>query len=197
MMNGSGDGARPPEGADAAGGLDPEAEQALTELDDAGLMALGGSVLAELARRSLLRVLLRNRADAATAFEVEAIRDAGDGIDLVAAGWHAETPDGYAAWVEEAEGLQERLSRPGLDDDEAEGVLETASNEALLLALESARMAEEEDEEDDDTEEDAGTDADDDEEDAASLAAVAGGSVGARIALELLRRGVIEAEGEA
>lgn len=185
MMNGSGHGGRPPpddEDGDAAAGAD----EALARAEDAELVALGTAVLAELKDRGLLRVLLRNRADAATAYEVEAIREADDGLDLVAAGFHAETPPDYAGWVEESAQLWRRLGRPGISEEDAEAMLGKASDEALLLTLDSARLA------------------DDDEEDVPEAPGgitlpspdSAADTIGTRVAIELLRRGVIEAQEE-
>ena len=185
MMNGSGDSGRPPPDDAEEGPFGAGAADAVAGLDDGDLMLLGGSVLSELVERGLLRVLLRNRTDSATAFEVEAIRRDEDGFDLVADGYHAETPEGYAGWVAEAAVLQERLGQAGLSETEADAALATASDEALLLTLESAQVAEDEEEED------PGETAD-----ALPPRDSAASSMGARIAVELLRRGVIEAEAE-
>lgn len=176
MMNGSDSDGRAPPDDPEGGGIGADA---LANATDAEILGLGIAVLAELKDRGLLRVLLRNRADAATAFEVEAVREAPDGIDLIAEGFHAETPEDYPGWVEEAERLAGDLAAPGLGEAEAEAMLGRATDEALLLALESARMAEPDEDEDEDEPDE---DADD--------------GIGTRIALELLRRGVIEAETE-
>lgn len=184
MMNGSGGSGRPPPDDGEESPFGAGAADAVAGLDDGDLMLLGGSVLSELVERGLLRVLLRNRTDAATAFEVEAIRRDEDGFDLVADGYHAETPEGYAGWVAEAAVLQERLGQAGLSETEADAALATASDEALLLTLESAQVAE-------DDEEDPGETAD-----ALPPRDSGASSMGARIAVELLRRGVIEAEAE-
>jgi hypothetical protein len=191
MMNGSGgSGGRPPpddEDGEGAGPFGAGGADALADAGDADLLMLGTAVLAELKDRGLLRVLLRNRTDSATAFEVDAIRESEDGLDLVAAGFHAETPEDYAGWVEESATLWHRLHRPGLSEQDAEAMLGTASDEALLLTLDSARLADAE------------------EEDARG--AIGGGvpmpppdsavdTIGTRVAIELLRRGVIEAQNE-
>lgn len=180
MINRAGNGRPPPdddpeETMFGGGGLG-DAASALATAEDAELLALGMAVLAELKDRGLLRVLLRNRIDAASAYEVDSIRGGGDGLDLLAAGFHAETPEDYAAWVQEAAALGARLGTPSLSEAAAEAVLGEASDEALLLTLESARMTEEDGEEDELPPADSSAD-----------------SIGARVAIELLRRGVIEA----
>ncbi len=185
MMNGSGQGGMPPpddDDGDAAAG----AEEALARAGNAELVALGTAVLAELKDRGLLRVLLRNRADAATAFEVEAIREADDGLDLIATGFHAETPPDYAGWVEESAHLWQRLGRPGLSEEDAEAMLGTASDEALLLTLDSARLADGEAE--DGPEAPNGI--------TLPVPDATADTIGTRVAIELLRRGVIEAQEE-
>jgi hypothetical protein len=183
MINGAGDsdGRRPPGG----GGEEDEgpmarAAEAMADADDESLLGLAATILAELKDRDLLRVLLRNRVDAGTLFEVEEVRGGGidGGLELVAAGYHAETPDGYDGWVMEAEALHARLGAPGLSEDEAEATLGRASDEALLLELDRAR---EEEEDPDDS---------DEEEDSSAT------GIGPRVAIELLRRGVIEASDE-
>ncbi len=184
MINHAGNG-RPPSDDDpeetmpGAGdsATDADAASALARAEDPEVLALGTAVLAELMDRGLLRVLLRNRIDAATAFEIDSIRGGGDGLDLVVAGFHAETPEDYADWVREAAALGARLGTPSLSEEAAEAALGEASDEALLLTLESARMTEDGEEEEDDL----------------PPADSAAGSVGARVAIELLRRGVIEA----
>jgi hypothetical protein len=155
------------------------AAEAMADADDESLLGLAATILAELKDRDLLRVLLRNRVDAGTLFEVEEVRGGGidGGLELVAAGYHAETPEGYDGWVMEAEALHARLGAPGLSDNEAEAMLGRASDEALLLELDRAR-------EEEDSEE-AG------EEDDSSAT-----GIGPRVAVELLRRGVIEASEE-
>lgn len=171
MMNGSDDG---------EGGLFNEATpEVLAGAEDSDLLALGTALLAELKDRGLLRVLLRNRVDAATAFEVEAIRAAEDGLDVVAAGYHAETPADYPGWVAESAALLRRLGTPGLSEQDAEAMLGEASDEALLLTLDSAHLAEEESQAIPIPPPDSAAD-----------------GIGTRVALELLRRGVIEAEAE-
>jgi len=179
MINRAGNGRPPsdddPGPEDAIGG----AAEALAGAEDADLLALGTTVLAELKDRGLLRVLLRNRVDAATAFEVDSIRGGADGLDLLAAGFHAETPEDYADWVQEAAALGARLGSAGLSEAAAEAALGEASDEALLLTLESARMAE------------------DGPEDDLPPSDSAADTIGARVAIELLRRGVIEAGDEA
>jgi hypothetical protein len=181
---------------DAGGGRPPseddgplfgmESLDALAEADDGEVLALGSAVLAELKDRGLLRVLLRNRSDAATAFEVDAIREAEDGLDLIAAGYHAETPEQYPGWVVESDQLRQRLDRPGLSEQEVEAMLGRATDEALLLTLDSARLAETEEEDEEPT-----------GRGRISLPTdTAVDSLGTRVAIELLRRGIIEAEPE-
>lgn len=150
---------------------DPMADS-LGDADDESLVALGSAVLAELKDRGLLRVMLRNRSDAATVFEAEAIRSDGETVEVVAEGFHAETPDRYELWVREAEALHERLSVPGLPEDEAASLLGAASDEALLLELDRAQET--------------------DPEDPPSGEGVQEGAIAPRVAVELLRRGVIE-----
>lgn len=180
MINRAGNG-RPPSDDDPeetmSGGGVGDAASALAEAEDPDLLALGTAVLAELKDRGLLRVLLRNRIDAATAFEIDSIRGGGDGLDLLVAGFHAETPEDYADWVQEAAALGARLGTPSLSEEAAEAALGEASDEALLLTLESARMTEDGEEEEDDR----------------PPADSAADTIGARVAIELLRRGVIEA----
>lgn len=159
------------------------AAAALAEADDESLMGLAVTVLAELKDRDLLRILLRNRTDAATLFEVEEIRGGEAGLEVVAAGFHAETPERYDGWVQEAAALHDRLRNPALSDEEAERILGRASDEALLLGLDRAQEEEDEAEEDGD-------------EPAPDSAAPAE-RIGPRIAVELLRRGVIEDTDEA
>lgn len=181
MMNGAdGDGHPPPD--EPEDGDPGDSAEALANATDAEVLALGAAVLAELKDRGLMRILLRNRADAATAYEVEAIREAPDGIDMIAAGFHAETPEDYPGWVEEAAALWRALAAPGLSDEAAEAMLGRATDEALLLALDTARLADPDDEEE--------------EEGNATLPAAVPDGIGSRVALELLRRGVIEAEAE-
>ena len=182
MINRAGNGQPPsdddPEETMFGGGGLGDAASALAEAEDPELLALGTAVLAELKDRGLLRVLLRHRIDAATAVEVDLIRGGGDGLDLLVAGFHAETPEDYADWVQEAAALGARLGAPSLSEEAAEAALGEASDEALLLTLESARMAE------------------DGPEDDLPPADSTADTIGARVAIELLRRGVIEA-GEA
>lgn len=179
MIKGSGGGGYGGGDDDDMGLGDPPGEmtaEALENADDDSLLALGTLVLAELKDRNLLRLLLRNRTDSATVVEVDAIRGGMRGLELVAAGYHAETPDRYEGWVHEADALHTRLSIPGLAEQEAEAILGRASDEALLLGLDRAQEEE-------------GT-----EPDALPLPPPdsGAGGVGARIAIELLRRGVIE-----
>jgi hypothetical protein len=197
MINGSGRGGgdgRDEDDDDEVGGpgLEARAAEALAESDDDSLLGLGAAVLAELKDRDLLRVMLRNRTDAATLFEVDEIRGGPGGLEVVAAGFHAETPDRYAGWVQEADALHARLSRPGLSEDEADAILGRASDEALLLELDRAQEEDEPRDEDDDEEED---------EPKAAFALPGSDSaareIGARVAIELLRRGVIESEDQA
>lgn len=172
MMDGSGAGRRggePPEGA----------AEALADAGDDDLVALGAAVLAELKDRGLLRVLLRHRSDAATAHEFESIREGEDGLDLVAAGFHAETPEDYPGWVAESAGLLKRLGAPGLAEADADALLARASDEALLLAFDATH------------EEEDGTGLHPDPDTASGEAPAA-----MRVAAELLRRGIIEAEAE-
>jgi len=169
MINGTG-GGHPPDGDGA-----DDAPDMLAEADDGSLLALGSSVLAELKDRGMLRIALRNRTDAATVFEAEQVRIAGENLEIVAEGYHAETPDHYEIWVREADALHEGLSRPGLSEAEAEALLGTASDEALLLELDRAQ----------ETEAAETSAAGEDQEEAED-------GIGARIAIELLRRGVIE-----
>jgi hypothetical protein len=148
-------------------GEEPEdfsALAALAEADDPTLIGMGLAVLAELKDRNLLRILLRHRADAASAFEAEVVRlDEAGAIEVVVEGLHAETPDHYALWVQEAEALHAGMSRGR--DPETEAQLSTVADEALLIALDRAR--------------DAGTEA--------------GADIAERIGIELMRRGVVEA----
>ena len=193
MINGSGrgggDGRDEDDDDDEVGGpgLEARAAEALAESDDDSLLGLGAAVLAELKDRDLLRVMLRNRTDAATLFEVDEIRGGPEGLEVVAAGFHAETPDRYAGWVQEADALHARLSRPGLSEDEADAILGRASDEALLLELDRAQEDDEEDDEEDEREEVFPLPASDS----------AAREIGARVAIELLRRGVIESEDQA
>jgi hypothetical protein len=144
---------------------DLSALAALAEADDPTLIGMGLAVLAELKDRNLLRILLRHRGDAASAFEAEAVRlDEAGAVEVVVEGLHAETPDHYALWVQEAEALHEGMSRDGRDP-ETEALLGSVADEALLIALDRAR--------------DAGT--------------AAGADVAERIGIELMRRGVVEA----
>ena len=152
-------------------GDDPTAE-ALMEADDESLLALGSAVLAELKDRGMLHVLLRNRSDADTVFAAEEIRSGDGALEVVAEGFHAETPDRYELWVHEADALHADLSRPGLSETEAEALLGAASDEALLIELDRAQEIE------------AGKPPGGD--------AAEGEGIGPRIAIELLRRGVIE-----
>jgi hypothetical protein len=161
MINGSGNGHPPDEEP-----RDSVAE-ALDEADDESLLALGVAVLSELKDRGLLRVALRNRSDAVSVFGAESIASDGEAIEVVAEGFHAETPDRYELWVREADALHERLTAPELSEAEAEAALGSASDEALLIELDRAQ-------------------------DTPPRPSPGERDIGGRIAVELLRRGVIE-----
>jgi hypothetical protein len=157
-----------PNGRRLPPGEEPDEGLALAEAEDARLLELGLAVLAELKDRNLLRILLRHRADAACAFEAESVTLEDDTLEIVAEGFHAETPDHYAVWVQEAAALHDRLRDAPEEDLEAEAMLLGVSDQALLIALDQAR--------DEAEAEDAPPEAEE---------------LGARIGVELLRRGVM------
>jgi hypothetical protein len=160
----------------------------LAELEAVDLAGHAVAVLAELKERGMLRVLLRNRVDLATLFEADEVRFADGAVEVVAAGFHAETPDAYGEWLREADALHERLADPATGAEEAEALVRRASSEALLLELDRA--------------EDADAEASAERGNGLNGVAVAGPAAGGaagpatRIADELKRRGAIEERAE-
>ncbi len=145
-------------------GAEEHAGFALADADDATLLGMGVAVLAELKDRNLLRIVLRHRENAASAFEAETVGiDETGALELVAEGLHAETPDHYALWVQQAEALHAGMAQGRAPATEQ--LLGEVADEALLIVLDRAREDGTEDSQD----------------------------IAERVGIELMRRGVVEA----
>ena len=140
MSDDESNGRRPPGPEESLSAL-PSADE-LADLQDDLLVAHAVGVLAELKDRGLLRVLLRNRSDLGTLFDADEIRFANGTVEIVPEGFHAETPEDYGEWIQEADALHEQLTDPNTTLDEAEALVRHASSEALLLELDRAEDAE-------------------------------------------------------